>query len=138
MSYFLEAIIGKKTDILKNFKSMKNYVVELNYDFAMIPLTEKFMNAIQNIEKNEPSEKFDFWIKNHSKDSMISYISAEYFGGAGGQTIKLYKNEELIEEINNDNAINHVLEVMGLKAVKNIDQFELVGLSKHRSTDDWL
>jgi hypothetical protein len=139
MGYYLEAVIGKKSEIIKKFESNEKLIVELNYDFSMIPLVEQLTNEIELFEGTNYDEKLLQWLKIKSKKSLIAYISAEYFGGMGVQSIKIFENEDIIEDIKNqDNAINHTLEYFGLKKDKNKDQFELVGLSKHRNTEDWI
>ncbi|HOA06418.1 MAG TPA: hypothetical protein PK419_00295 [Spirochaetota bacterium] len=139
MGYYLEAVIGKKSEIIKKFESNEKLIVELNYDFSMIPLVEQLTNEIELFEGTNYDEKLLQWLKIKSKKSLIAYISAEYFGGMGVQSIKIFENEDIIEDIKNqDNAINHTLEYFGLKKDKNKDQFELVGLSKHRKTEDWI
>lgn len=139
MGYYLEAIVGKKSEILKKFETNEKYIIDLNYDFSMVPLVKQITNEIEVLEGNNFDEKLLIWLKEKSRNSLIAYISAEYFGGMGGQTIKIFKNEIIVEEIENqENAINHTLEYFGLKKDNVKDQFELVGLSKHRKTEDWI
>ncbi|EMK02429.1 MULTISPECIES: hypothetical protein [unclassified Leptospira] len=138
MGYFLEAIIGKREEIGKSFKSEESFIIELPHEFAMIPLKREFLKKI-NIENNENFEsEIIRWLSVRSNDSKFALISAEFFGGTGGQTAQLFRNGSIVEEFSfQSNAINNVLKLLGLERSIGQDQFDLVELSRYRDTEDW-
>lgn len=74
-----------------------------------------------------------------SQYGYIAYIEAEYFGGTGGQSAIVYRNKELIYFAEfSETAINKVLKCFGVISHDNLDEFDTVGLRKHRHTEDWI
>ena len=75
----------------------------------------------------------------NSSDGPVAYIEAEIFGGAGTQANALYSNGRLAQPIaKSSEAINDALRWLGVKVQGNRDEFDTLGLGRHRSTDRWL
>ncbi|TGM88710.1 hypothetical protein [Leptospira licerasiae] len=138
MGYILDAVIGKRDEIKKSFKSEEAFIIELPNEFLMIPLKSDFLKKI-NIANDENLESNMIqWLSIKSNNSTFALISAEFFGGVGGQTAWLFENGLIIKDFPfQPNAINNVLELLGLERSMTEDQFDLIGLSKHRDTENW-
>lgn len=72
-------------------------------------------------------------------DGDIAYIEAEVFGGLGTQANVMIERNGYVRspEVAVD-AINSALRSLGVKSAAGQDEFDSVGLGKHRDTDDWL
>ncbi|MFM0287443.1 hypothetical protein [Paraburkholderia megapolitana] len=81
-----------------------------------------------------------------SAAGLIAYISTEFFGGRGGQDALVWANGRIVLALrsNEDNAlpwpntpVSQALRFMGIKADAGKDEFDTVGLGRHRSTRSW-
>ncbi|MGJ4789483.1 hypothetical protein [Leptospira koniambonensis] len=138
MSYFLEAVVGKRDEIRKNFTAEEALIIELPYEFLMIPLKNDLLERV-NIRVDDDFElNIINWLSSKSKHSIFAFITAEFFGGSGGQIAKLFSNGKIIKEFSFDsNAINNILELLGLERSVAHDQFDMLQLSRFRNTEDW-
>lgn len=69
----------------------------------------------------------------------VAYIEAESFGGSGAQAHVLISEYGAGAGVNvSDRAINDALAWLGVQPRNGKDQFDTVGLGKHRETDGWL
>ena len=81
-------------------------------------------------------------IKEFGKDKTITYITTDYFGGAGTQTAIVYINNKKIKgneykSVDRDLSINTALKTIGVKAKSGMDEFDTIGLGKYRSNRDF-
>ena len=80
-----------------------------------------------------------------SSDSPIAYITTYYFGGLGGQdalvwdkgSLRLSPTTQGYNRIWPNSPISQALRMVGVVAEKGMDEFDTVGLGKHRETHGW-
>jgi hypothetical protein len=70
----------------------------------------------------------------------LLYFETDYHGGSGGQGAILVANDKVMygpsaAEIG---PINEALRLIGVRVGTARDEFEAIGLHRHRHTDDWL
>lgn len=74
-----------------------------------------------------------------SADGALAYVETEYFGGYGTQGAMLFESGRNVAVVGDIGPINRVLRRMGVKITDGVlDEFEAVGLQRHRHTEDWL
>jgi hypothetical protein len=71
-----------------------------------------------------------------AENPVYAIILTDYFGGIGEQYANVYLKDRLADK--NIKKINHALAYMGVKAKDDLDEFDTVGLSRHRSNPDYL
>jgi len=81
-------------------------------------------------------------IKIFGKEKMIAKISTDYFGGFGSQTAKLFVDNKIEYEGDNEfiyglSPINDVLKKMGIVREEGIDEFDTIGLGNYRTNEDF-
>jgi hypothetical protein len=91
---------------------------------------------------------FDRMLASWSAAGPVGYVEAEFFGGVGSQRAVLWGAGELVlgplhvnEEAPVDptgSPISQVLKRLGIERAGYRDEFEAVGLDRHRETEDWL
>lgn len=54
------------------------------------------------------------------------------------QTETSWENGRLIQPLITERAINKALQLLGVQKVDAFDEFDAIGLGKHRSTYDWV
>jgi hypothetical protein len=82
-------------------------------------------------------------IKEFGKDKTIAMIETDYFGGSGYQSAKLFINGKKVYDKSDEQdwaskPINHVLKQLGVQIDKSYhDEFDIVGLGKYRTNEDF-
>lgn len=75
----------------------------------------------------------------YSASGPIAYLEAEFFGGGGGQAAAAWRDGTLIWGPRVDErAISDALAAIGVVRGLSSDEFDALGLGRHRFTDDWL
>jgi hypothetical protein len=147
MGYKLDAFIGKHLDlqpIARKYPKAK--IIRLEHGIGLIPMTEELYDEINDFVKGEDIMTLTYLNSNIESrvielvgKSMIAYAEAEYFGGIGGESALLWKDGIRLNLIPfGKGAINSILKTMGISAEEGLDEFDTVGLGKHRDTVDWL
>ena len=121
-------------------------LVELEQGFFLIPLTGDLYDALNEFDQGEKLPPF-YFLTAHLEARVlgligagcVGYLEAEYFGGYGEQAAVFWEGgrRQFVPETGYG-AINTVLRRLGVaKNGAHPDEFEAVGLSQHRHTDDW-
>ncbi len=81
-------------------------------------------------------------IKIFGKGKMIAKISTDYFGGFGSQTAKLFVDNKIEYEADDEydyslRPINEVLKKMGIVRKDGMDEFDTIGLGNYRTNEDF-
>ena len=147
MGYYLHAFICKHADtniFTDNFDKAKK--IEIGQGLSLIPMTEELFDQINNFVVSNSVDKFDYLTDNIETkilqlidDKKFAYVEAEYFGGEGGQITIIwsnYKRESFFEY--GQECINRVLKDFGTKSKIGNDEFDTLGLGRHRNTIDWI
>ena len=79
-------------------------------------------------------------LRDASIDGQILLVATVYFGGFGGQGAVVFQDGEIVHgpKWAEAETINEALELMGVQATDDKDQFDRVGLGRHRHTTGWL
>ena len=120
--------------------------VSLEQGFSLFPITVELLNRIhishsgfiENLSKF-PSELTDF-LAEISITSPLLYFETEYFGGDGRQLVIVFEDGKIILGPVQDSfgPINDGLRLLGVQIKSEIDEFDALGLGKHRFSKDWL
>ncbi len=150
MGYGLEAIVCKEklSGIITNdYTSAKR--VRLKDDLFLIPYTDELYDEMNEFNKSEDFEGFGLlneklfkYLMIKSVEEPVAYIKADYFGGVGQQSAIMIDKENIILDVRAKDsgygAINLVLKEFGIIRKQNLDEWDTVGLLRHRHTDDWI
>jgi hypothetical protein len=148
MGYTLRALVGRRAALGPVFHAFPQAVcVELPQGVALLPLPDELLEAM---EKGTLSEALPplYSLTNHLEaqvlqligNEAVGYLEAEYFGGQGEQAAVLWQGGQRQGVWGpNYGALNTVLRALGVSAsLVNEDEFDAVGLGRHRHTDEWL
>ena len=142
MPYTIQAIVAKNGTL----NDTNNKLVSLNQSMEMLPLNDVFLEKhkisflpLTDEGLKELPENLKLLCEEISKNNVVAYIEAEFFGGQGTQACVVFSNSEIkIGPIINDSAINTALNYLGVKKNQSLDEFEALGLNKHRDTNKWV
>lgn len=157
MAYALEAIVGPE-NVLRAVMDQpapgSAVLVVLRHGTAMLPMMNALFDAVTDGASEPPlgfwklPGGFDRVLAEWSSAGPVAYIEAECFGGVGSQRAALWKDGHLaFGPMSIDDGqpwpgegtpISQVLARLGVDRTGYIDEFDAVGLSDHRHTEDWL
>ncbi|MGO8763673.1 MAG: hypothetical protein ACLQSR_00890 [Limisphaerales bacterium] len=142
MGYFLQALIGKADTLGKHTSEFRHvHLILLPQGMAMIPLTDDLHDEIDgdNLGFVKLTSTVEQWAQRISSLAPVAYVEAEFFGGAGGQNAVVWSNaSRVLGPIDSKHAINEALRFLGVQIGRAHDEFDAVGLGKHRNTNDWI
>lgn len=156
--YSICALLGRTNELEpkpRSFASAK--CVRLGGSLSMVPLSEALVLEIERADARRDRavahrgdrngvDAFEFlspgveaWARTLSQDTAIAYIETEFVGGEGFERSGVWSEGTLaLGPHDGAGAINRALRALGVQPAAGIDEFELVGLGRHRSVDEWL
>jgi hypothetical protein len=148
MGYFLNAFLGQINNLKRiESKFKKAKVVPLTTEIALIPMTEDLFDEINNYRNENHIEKWELLTTDVENEILklignekLSYLEVEYFGGEGGQSGIVWKDGKRVFEVSfQQEVVNEILRQFGVVKDKKLrDEFDTVGLGRHRNTEDWI
>ncbi|MEK7466108.1 MAG: hypothetical protein AAB074_01725 [Planctomycetota bacterium] len=149
MSYTLDAVIGIEQVVQFAGRTREHAcVVKLSYGVALIPLTDRLLAELEQRFGFAPDAAFKGipgsvpavarWIREASRSEFLAFISADFFGGEGSQwAVGMEGGEVVLGPLESPDAINLILRRLGVRAASGCDEFDTVGLGRHRQTARW-
>lgn len=147
MSYVLQAMLAKEAvmdQLLTALKAGKK--IPLEQGFAMIPLDEALIDRIDATPKATPisgliylTETLEEKILGMLGEAKFAYLESEFFGGSGGHQGILWEAGKRILKVSESySGANRILRELGVRRTSQLDEFDCMGLGRHRSVDEWL
>ena len=148
--YCLYGIVGKSRDLLhKSLEYPGASVVHLEQGIGMIPISEELLNALEQGETLPSATKdlgFEFlsevvaaWARRLSKGTTLAYLEAEFISGEGTESAIVWRDGIVVlGPLQGTGAVNRALRALGVSVPSRREEFEVVGLGKHRSPEEWL
>jgi hypothetical protein len=148
VAYVLHAIIGEVTHLRRMCPlTLSVVLLPLEPRLAVIPLLDEMVDTTEWPEPGElPAlDHADLllpgvhrWLLDASKDGLIGYIEAEYWAGIGAQHAWGWRNGERVYPVGEQADVNGLLALLGVVRNPPDDEWDTVGLGRHRHTEDWL
>ncbi len=135
--------------------------VELGHGLALMPMTEALFDAVPAVAavadrtKGDDGWGFRFLprgfggvLERWSAAGPVAYVEAEYFGGVGAQRAAVWSRGALtlgplgLDEgepvpAGTGTPVSAALRALGVRAEAGSDEFDTVGLRRHRHTENW-
>jgi hypothetical protein len=162
VGYVLEALLAPPTVAETAAASLPGTgVVTLHEGVALVPITEDAAQALSPGDRSIISLLADQplpaalteLLRRTSRDGPIAYVEADFFGGTGQQAAVLWEHGEVAvgplvdpepsklftRRPLSESPFNQVLRRIGVSVARGqLDEFDTVGLGRHRDTEDWL
>lgn len=147
MSYQLSAVIGPEAVLGTQFGES----VRLAGGLALAPVVSRSGDAVGLF--HGLTESLRQQLVSASRAGLVAYVEAEFFGGRGTQSAIAWRGETVVvgplhtqshdgEEggyaTTTEMAINTVLRTLGVVASGPNDEFDTLGLGRHRETAAWI
>ncbi len=144
MAYTLQALIADAAVIEAN-SSAEDAIVMLPQGKALLPLVKSIRIRmgisclpLTDDGKNAASEEMAALCRALPTQGKVAYVEAEIFGGAGTQACILAELGRVDSPYVGIDAINRALQFLGVEKGTCIDEFEALGLGRHRETEEWV
>jgi hypothetical protein len=131
-------------------------VVPLDHGLALVPMTEQLADGLDSGAPDPGTESLRFvWLPNGfdrvladwSAAGPVAYVEADYFGGVGSQRAVVWLRGEVVlgplgvapgqPHGPAGSPISRALARLGVACDGALDEFDTVGLGRHRETGDW-
>jgi len=156
--YTLEAILARYRTLegaLGEFPSAR--LIQLPQNIGIIPVVEALLQELAiyyqggtkgtnpDIQKLSKPLHPDFerltvgvekFARHLSHRGIVAYVEATFTGAYGGHATMIWHNGKRIGEP--DNNINDVLRFLEVVSQSGLDEFDTLGLGRHRTTKKWL
>jgi len=135
MTHHISGFIGPEDKLKEQTKDLTNaQVIPLAQGMAFLPLGSELYDEVY---KYNP-QPMKWLAKKLGKDS-IAWIETDYFGGAGEQSAITWikGNKHRYRERYGGN-IDNAMKALGVVCEGDKDEFDTLGLGKHRTNDSWL
>jgi hypothetical protein len=149
VGYAIEALIGGAEVLEPLTAAYRNArIVPLTEELAMIPMVEILRNAIQR-QNHDPEREpnWPFWhlspegamtVAETCERGALVYVEARFYAGVGVQASVGWRDGALRHgPLSAKDAINQALRFLGVVSAEDKDEFDTVGLGRHRLTDMW-
>jgi hypothetical protein len=144
MGYYLQAIIGRQQTLAQHASEFQHArIIPLAQGIAIIPITDALYAEIgeggdvDRFYKLSPG--IERWALGISAVAPVAYIEAEFFGGTGCQSAVAWSaGSRVLGPVHSQHAINETLHFFGVRVSDAHDEFDAVGLGRHRDTHDWI
>ena len=148
VGYELCAVIGGEKALRAFTIGLDAKIVALAAGMSLVPLTEKLLETLKadsGEDAKTVSPIFEYLYRvivdravAASEEGPLAYVEAGYFGGQGLQMAVAWDQGDMVmEPTDSKNPINQALRLLGVKAVAPDDEFDTVGLGRHRRTARW-
>jgi hypothetical protein len=131
-------------------------VVPLEQALGLLPMTDDLFDEVRRGEQTDPRfagcaffpPGFEATLATWSGSAPVAYVEADYFGGIGSQFAAVWQGGKLIlgplvrgedepPPAQGWSPISQALRQMGVSADGHFDEFDAVGLGRHRYTERW-
>lgn len=155
MGYELQAVIAH-CDLLHAVTRDRPeaLVAALEQGLALLPITDEFFDSVTDGSRAGGlgfrclPGGFEHRLAEWSLVGPIAYVEADYFGGVGSQRAAVWSGGELVfgplnvavgEAFSAEGSpVSQALRCLGVVADDGADEFDAVGLGRHRHGDDWV
>ncbi|MGA5565113.1 hypothetical protein ACPCUV_28655 [Streptomyces platensis] len=155
MGYELQAVIaGDEVLRVASRQVLGSQVVPLGQGLSLMPMTDEVFDAVTDGSDGGDlafwrlPAGFDTLLAQWSAAGPIAYVEADYFGGVGEQRAAVWADGALslgpLDEPTKKrfsravSPISQALLRLGARRSRGEDEFEAVGLDRHRNNDDWI
>ena len=149
--YSLCALLGRSEVIEASTRSFEgSRRVVLAAGMSIVPLSEDALAAIarSGVAPGGASVAgaFEFLSagvealgQSLSRGGAIAYVETEYMGGEGFERVAMWSHGKIaLGPLDGAGSINQALRALGVEAPAGTEEFEFVGLNRHRSIEEWL
>ena len=145
MSYVLTAVFGRR-DIVDDLSHPSlGRPVMLGAGFAMRPtvdLDDPYADSFDPMDLDVIDDVLGPLLLDASEFGPLAYVHIEMFGGPADEAVAVWRDGELVwraagHELD-ERLSREAFRLIGVEAGPGVDEFDTLGLGRHRDTESWL
>ncbi|MFI0405819.1 hypothetical protein [Actinomadura sp. 3N508] len=124
-------------------------VISVGQGISLLPLTGALLDEVVELDGDwKVPADFGRVLADCSATGPVAYVEAEYFGGTGSQAAQVWDAGEIVlgplhvaegeRWPEAGSPISQALRRLGVDKGEHFDEFDAVGLGRHRDTGGWL
>jgi len=151
----VEALIARSEPLAAGVRHLKRAVIcPLVQNFSLLPITDALTGELASTaaDASTPTTPLPYLLDglhalalDISRRAPVAYVMTSYFGGHGRQDALAWDNGELRFSPSTNGydqpwphtPISQALRAIGVVADAGLDEFDTVGLGRHRKTHRW-
>lgn len=147
MSYEISAFIGRQ-ERLPAVEGAPMQIVSLAQGMALVPRTLALSGWLRQHHTGVPRTRPGFEFLSEpvyqlgvrlSAGGAVAYVEGFDFGNVGGQSAIVWSDGRVVmEPLHSFNAIDRALRLLGVEKGGQYDEFDALGLGRHRKTERWI
>lgn len=146
MGHCITAIIATSPVVERLLVGRSLVAADLRDGLRLVPLDDDSLDSL-GFDFSQTTVGFTYlcsglldFLTQLSTHGRLAYVETEYFGGTGSQAAAAFSGGTVIppSPLSGSGAINTALRGIGIVATKRQDEFDYIGLSRHRHTSDWI
>jgi hypothetical protein len=157
VAYVLQCVIAPAEALQPCRAFADGVVADLGRGLGLMPMTHALFDEVRRDGEADPRfapaqlfpPGFEVLLAAWSVAGPVAYAEAEYFGGIGSQFAAVWRGGTLVLGplvLTEDEPvpapgwtpISQALRHLGVPADGHYDEFDAIGLGRHRYTEDWL
>ncbi|MFD8481936.1 hypothetical protein [Kitasatospora sp. NPDC059673] len=147
MGYALEAVVAAEPLLRAATADLPDaHVVPLAQGLALLPMTDDLHDAVMDGTPAHPGFRklpggFHHTLATWSATGPVAYVEADIWGGTGDQSVAVWTRGALTLgplTAPTGSPISLALRHLGAHADGHHDEFDALGLGRHRRTEAWL
>jgi hypothetical protein len=156
MGHYVNGLIARRSALEAAARQLDGArVCSLADEWAFVPITEEVSSSDGRASEHDDfvrlTAEIDAWASEASEHFPIAYVETDYFGGIGSQSAIVWRDGQVAfgpvttKDFAGEKsvplpqgAINRALRELGVARGRHRDEFEAVGLHRHRDNEDWI
>jgi len=157
VDYVLQCVIAPVPALAPCRAFANGVVADLGQGLGLVPMTRALFDEVRSSAEGDPRFEpaqlfppgFEVVLADWSVVDSVVYVEAEYFGGVGSQFAAVWRDGALalgpLVLAEDDprpapgmSPISQALRYLGVSADGHYDEFDAIGLGRHRGVEDWL
>ena len=146
MAYDLTALIGR-ADALAPVRhpAVTRSPVRLENGWALVPIDEYILRerlGIQAFDIDDVAASLGPAVVAAGAGLPVAFVHIQTFGGTADEAVAVWREGELVwqaraEDLTDERVSAEALRLVGVVATGGLDEFDTLGLGRHRETEDW-
>jgi hypothetical protein len=158
MGHHIRGFVARSDDLQRAAAHLPGArVVPLSLGFGFLPITDQLAGEDEPVpfeHLDRLTARLGAWAQGHSGEFPLAYIETDYFGGDGWQaaiawvggrvafgpvrTSDRWEGGKFVPTPLLEGAINQAVRLIGVHRGSVRDEFDALGLGRHRSNESWL
>lgn len=157
MGYVLQGVIASVRALRPCRAFVNGVVVDLGQGLGLVPMTPALFDEVRHGDEADPRfapahlfpPGFEVVLGTWSAVDPVAYVEADYFGGIGSQFAAVWREGTVVLGplvLTEDeprpapgwSPISQALRHLGVSVDGQYDEFDAIGLGRHRHVEDWL